>query len=270
VSARTVRAPAHRPAPNAARLAVALVLAVAGPAAGAQPVAVASGAGPAARDVAPAGRSARDSAMTTARTFARAGAIDAAIRAYEAWLAAEPDDAAAWRDLAVQRRRAGRMREGIAALERAQALDPDDGTGRRIRQWRAAAAASVEPEVVGTRDSDGNVTRRAGLAVGLADRARLRVTASARARRADDGLAAAALDEGRLAAVWRPRAALRVELAGGAARTGYRVADTAAAAGRRPRAGARRRGRAAPGAGVSTVRGEHRPAGARARAVGAA
>jgi hypothetical protein len=91
--------------------------------------------------------------------------------------------------------------------------------------------------------------------VGLADRARTRVTASAARRRADDGLTAAAIDEGRLTAVWRPRAALRVELAGGVARTGYRVTDTTPAA----ESGGRGRGRGqvtrtASGAVVSTAR----------------
>jgi hypothetical protein len=185
----------------------------------------------------------RDVAMRQAQRLVRAGRTDAAIRCYEAWLVGAPDDAAAWRALAVQRRRAGRVREGIAALEQAIALDPSPTGQRQLRQWRAAAAPSVEPVALRTRDSDGIANVRAGVGLSLPDVGRTRTTASVTRRRTTDGLVPATVREGRVTSVWRPRAALRIEVAGGLARTGFPGANSTP---RRSGDGARSPG--APGA----------------------
>src|SRR2546430_4113087 len=102
----------------------------------------------------------RDAIVGRARVLARARRTDAAIAAYEQWLAAHPTDAEAWRELGRERTRAGLPAEAAQALERAQALAPDGATARRLAVAQAAAAPPPAPQGSGRHDSDGHTTPR--------------------------------------------------------------------------------------------------------------
>jgi tetratricopeptide repeat protein len=164
----------------------------------------------------------RDAVIGRARVLAQASRTDAAILAYERWLALYPKDAEAWSELARERLRRGRPADAARALERAQALAPDGATARRLALVRAAAAAAVTPLASGSRDSDGNTTLRVGAAAELAASAGragdTRFGAEASRTRVGDGFTTAVLDQFLLRAAWRPRAVLRVDAAGGATR----------------------------------------------------
>jgi hypothetical protein len=71
------------------------------------------------------------------------GATDRAIGLYEAWLAAHPDDAGVWRELAMAYDRARWWPLAVSALERAVALSPQDArlAGRLTAARRRAAPA---------------------------------------------------------------------------------------------------------------------------------
>ncbi|GLC23958.1 tetratricopeptide repeat protein [Roseisolibacter agri] len=160
----------------------------------------------------------RDVAMTRGRVLARADRTDAAIAAYEAHLATAPRDAEAWRALAEQRRRAGNVPTALDALAQAQAVEPDAGTARRITAWRRATAAVVEPQAIGSRDSDDNVRLGGGVAVTLPPAGALRTTIAAslvRGTAVDDTVTT---DGARVDLAWRPRATLRLDLGTGVQR----------------------------------------------------
>src|SRR5206468_2544619 len=121
----------------------------------------------------------RDAIVGRARVLARARRTDAAIAAYEQWLAAHPTDAEAWRELGRERTRAGLPAEAAQALERAQALAPDGATARRLAMAQVAAAPALAPQVSGSHDSDGNTTLRLGSAAEPQRRVAVRVVAAA-------------------------------------------------------------------------------------------
>lgn len=64
--------------------------------------------------------------LATARQAAKAGQTDAAIRAYRNAIAASPDSAFLYREMAAVERQRGQTRDAIDHLKRANALDPTD------------------------------------------------------------------------------------------------------------------------------------------------
>jgi len=127
----------------------------------------------------------RDGVVGRARILVRARRTGAAIAAYERWLAAHPRDAEAVRELAAA---------------------------------RVAAAPAVTPLVGGSHDSDGNTTLRLGGTAELAAPGPTRVAVAASRERVWDGVTAAGLEELTLRAAARPRGALQIDAAAGAAR----------------------------------------------------
>ena len=166
----------------------------------------------------------------SARVLARAGHTDEAIIAYERWLERSPNDAEAWRELAAQRRRAGRFSEAIVALQRASALDSSAATTRAvtrdIARARDAQRGTIEPRLTGSRDSDGLTTTGAGLIVTSPLLRRSRVSASTAAGSAGDGTASRASQGVTLGLEYRPLAQLRLLLAGGISRADRSFIDT--------------------------------------------
>ncbi|HEU5173999.1 MAG TPA: tetratricopeptide repeat protein [Gemmatimonadaceae bacterium] len=135
----------------------------------------------------------RDVHIGRARALARMGYTSEAIRSYERWLATSPGDAEATRELAAQRRR---------------------------------AAATVEPTVGGSRDSDGVTTWRTGAtftspAIG---QARLHVTAGT--KQAGDALASRGSIDVAIGGSFRPLPQLAVDVAAGIQRADRRFIDT--------------------------------------------
>jgi cytochrome c-type biogenesis protein CcmH/NrfG len=171
----------------------------------------------------------RDVRVGRARLLARAGYTDAAIAEYEQWVAHATRDAEAWRELAAQRRRAGRYPEAVAALEHVDA--PDAGTraavAREIARLRTLSGATVEPLIGGSHDSDGLTTVRAGATVTGPAMGRARAFASASADRAGDGTFARGSQKTSVGIQYRPLAQLRLELVGGIARADRTFVDTA-------------------------------------------
>ena len=169
---------------------------------------------------------ARDVSIGRIRLLGRARRTDDAIAAYARWTAANPGDAQAWRELAAERRRAGRQRSALVALQKAQNAMPEAGTARSIEALRAATAPWVEGVEAASRDSDGNDVRRTGVLVGAmpADALVIRVQASGMSA-GDDELRATVYDAA-VATTWRPVAALRLD-----ARAGVAWSDTAQASG---------------------------------------
>jgi tetratricopeptide (TPR) repeat protein len=96
----------------------------------------------------------RDIQLGRPRLLERLDRTDAAIDAYEAWLADHPTDAEAWGELAAARQRAGRLRTATRALERARELAPDDDSlARRIDTLRVRTAPAVHVGVVGSGET---------------------------------------------------------------------------------------------------------------------
>jgi hypothetical protein len=174
----------------------------------------------------------RDVRIGRARQLVRAGHTDDAIAEYERWLAVTPSDAEAWRELAVQRRRAGRYNEAVAALELAAALDAPPATQRKVARdilrARALARGTAEPRVSGSRDSDGLTTASAGVTLTSPLLGRARLSASTSADRAGDGIRSRGSQDAALGLQFRPLAQLRLELTGGVARSDRSFIDTAA------------------------------------------
>ncbi len=184
----------------------------------------------------------RDVVFARTRSLQRAGRLDAAITRYELQTAANPSDEEAWQGLAEQRRRAGRLPEAIDALERAQALHATTRRASQLTAWKHDTHVQIEPAVVLTRDSDANVTRRAGVNVRLplVGRAAVSVAASAlQASNADLFPGTPSAQSASLGAVWRPRAAFSAEanvgLTQGAAPSTTVTTTTTTGPQRRPR-----------------------------------
>ena len=170
----------------------------------------------------------RDVWIGRARILAQGNRTDDAIDLYGRWLAHHDDDAEAWRELAAQCSKAGRVGAAIAALEKAQTIHATPATARRLRTLHAMAAPWTGPIGEGSRDSDGNQRERAGLTIGgtLGDRfgadAHGAVTHVGAA-----GVASSVYDAG-IGARWRPVASLRT-----AAELGLAMADSVVAGGQR-------------------------------------
>jgi tetratricopeptide (TPR) repeat protein len=177
----------------------------------------------------PRSERARGAQVGRARALAGAGRTQEAIAAYEGWLATNRDDPQAWRELARELQRAGRPRAAGEALARAAAAPgaADDGPTRRLlRQARLAAAPTVDVSAETGTDSDGNRTARREAALGLAWRDGWRVRVVAGRSGVGDGTPGVrrrSATDVALGAEWRPRPALAVDAAVGAAS----VADTA-------------------------------------------
>jgi hypothetical protein len=172
----------------------------------------------------------RDANLARARTLAHANHTDDAIAAYEQWLARSPDDAEAWRELAAQRRRAGRYDEEIAALKRASSLDETPATRRivekNIARARSSGRGTIEPRLSGSRDSDGLTTSGAGLTVTSPLLGRARLSAMTAAGSAGDGASSRTSHDVMLGVEYRPLAQLRLQFNGGVVRADRSFIDT--------------------------------------------
>lgn len=160
----------------------------------------------------------RDAVIGRARVLARARRTDAAVAAYQEWLATHDRDAEAWRELARELVRAGRPGEAVRALERAQVRAPDPDVARRLTVVRAAAAPAFTPLVSGSRDSDGNTTLRLGGAVEMAAMGPLRLGMYAGREQVRDGLTSTGINALAITALWQPRAVMKVDGSAGAVR----------------------------------------------------
>jgi Cytochrome c biogenesis factor len=172
----------------------------------------------------------RDVRVGRARLLARAGYADAAIVEYEQWVARTPRDGEAWRELAAQRRRAGRYPEAVAALERVDAPDAEarSTVARDLERMRGLGRATIEPLVGGSRDVDGLTTVRAGITASSPTIGRGRAFVSASTDRAGDGTFVRGSQQTAIGVQYRPLAQLRLELAGGVVRADRTLVDTAA------------------------------------------
>jgi len=170
----------------------------------------------------------RDVRVGRARLLARRGYTDASIAEYEQWVARAPKDAEAWRELATQRRRAGRYPEAAAALERAESADVGarQAVTRDLGRVRALGRATIEPLVGASLDADGLTTMRAGAIATSPALGRGRAFISASADRAGDGTFARASQKTTVGVQFRPLAQLQLELAGGVARADRALVDT--------------------------------------------
>lgn len=101
----------------------------------------------------------RDIALGRPRLLAQLVRTDAAISAYEEWVALHAEDAEAWRELGIERQRAGRSRGAIVAFERAQALMPGTSElARRIEALRTQRAPAVEFGGIGVLETGVSAT----------------------------------------------------------------------------------------------------------------
>jgi len=160
----------------------------------------------------------RDGVVGRAHILARAGRTDAALATYEQWLAAHPDDAGVWSDLARQELRAGRPGDAARALRRAQTITPSPALAQRLAAAQAVAAPSFAPFTRGTRDSDGNTTLRVGGAVDLAAHGPTRFGFLADRGHVADGVTNVAFEELALRVATQPQAVLKLEGTMGATR----------------------------------------------------
>lgn len=135
----------------------------------------------------------RDVHVGRARALARLGYASEAIRSYERWLATSPGDADASRELAAQRRR---------------------------------AAATFEPAVGGSRDSDGVTTWRAGMTFTSPDLGRSRVHVTAGTKQAGDALASRGAVDVAIGGSFRLLSQLAIDVAAGIQRADRRFIDT--------------------------------------------
>ena len=169
----------------------------------------------------------RDVLIGKARILAESGRTDQAIVSYESWTSAHPGDAEAQRELAVQRRRAGRYREAERAFRASNESEPAERTTRASAAARAFAAPALELTTGGSRDSEENQTTRAGAAVSvqLADRARIQLSGGMRWL---SGFSDATIVDGALGLFARPLASFRFEAFAGLARphSTFTVTDT--------------------------------------------
>jgi tetratricopeptide (TPR) repeat protein len=113
--------------------------------------------------------------ITRAQTASNAGQWDVARAAYEQAIAASPDSAFLYRDLAIAERRAGRSAEALVQVRQALTLDPNDARAHAtlaalLDEQGDAAGALVEYERARTLDAS---------EVSAADLARARENATA-------------------------------------------------------------------------------------------
>jgi Tetratricopeptide repeat len=99
----------------------------------------------------------RDAALLAAQALAWSGNLRDAIGRYQRWLASHPDDSEAWVALAQSWRWASRADDARQALEHALTADPRNANAQQQLAWtRVALAASFEPTISSTDDSDDN------------------------------------------------------------------------------------------------------------------
>jgi hypothetical protein len=99
----------------------------------------------------------RDAALLAAQARAWSGNLRDAIARYQRWLGSHPDDAEAWVALAQSWRWASRAEDARQALEHALSADPRNANAQQQLAWtRVALAASFEPTISSTNDSDDN------------------------------------------------------------------------------------------------------------------
>ena len=169
----------------------------------------------------------RDVIIGRARILAESGRTDQAIASYESWTSSHSADAEAQRELAVQRRRAGRYREAEKAFRASNEIEPAERISRASAVARAFAAPALELTTGGLRDSEENQTTRAGAAVSvqLADRARIQLSGGMRWL---SGFSDATIVDGAVGLFSRPLASFRFEAIGGVARprSTFTVTDT--------------------------------------------
>lgn len=143
----------------------------------------------------------RDVHVGRARVLARTQRTDAAIAAYERWLAVRPGDAEARRELETQRRRAGQVAAG-----------PN--------------RATIEPRLSGSRDSDGLTTLRTGAVFTSALHGGARFLAGVSTGSSGDGSFARASADASAGVTYRPLAQLRLEGSAGVVRADRAFIDT--------------------------------------------
>jgi hypothetical protein len=148
-----------------------------------------------------------------------AGSDEAALAWFVRYVRLEPDDAWGWIAVGDKYLRVGKVIEARDAYRRAAKLAPQAKEIRpRLDRAGVRAAPVLEPLGGVTGDSDGNRTWKFGLSGDAALRSGFRIGAKATRAHISDGLTAAILDEGLFRLQGRPRAALRLEAAGGGVR----------------------------------------------------
>jgi tetratricopeptide (TPR) repeat protein len=157
----------------------------------------------------------RDVTVGKARLLARAGLPEQAIQEYLEWLEKHPEDVEVWREISWQWLKAGRPRRAVAALERAQSLEPSPSTAARLAAARARTAPAGFLSLGYSRDSDGNAGRSLGLAGDLmaVDGARIRLNLET--AHLEDGLNTAATRTASLGASFTPRSNWSLEASAG-------------------------------------------------------
>ena len=137
---------------------------------------------------------------------------------FKRYAALERDDAWGWVAVGERSLRVGRTVEAREAYQRAATLEPtDDDIRQRFAKARLRAAPAVEPQFGYARDSDDGTTSKFGASGDVALRGGWRVGARLSRSTISDGFVDATLSESMLRLEGRPRAAWRIDLAGGAA-----------------------------------------------------
>ena len=144
---------------------------------------------------------------------------EAALRWYRRYAELEPDDAWGWLAVGDKYLRLGKSVEAQHAYRRAaQLAHKEEDVQQRMTKARFRNAPVLEPVGGYSEDSDGNQTWRFGASGDVAIRGGFRFGVRATRSDIDDGLTTAVLDEGVFRLEGRPRAALRLQVEGGAAR----------------------------------------------------
>lgn len=151
-----------------------------------------------------------------ARRLSRAGQRDAAIVEYERWVQNNPRDFAGWRDLGVERMRAERYAEAIAAFQQALELREDEALRSRLEYARSRMGYSLVTAVNGSRDSDGVYVLRGSVTGDGHLAARWRYGVSSNRLLLGAAETRTSLQETNVWTRWRPLHAVRMEAAAGA------------------------------------------------------
>jgi tetratricopeptide (TPR) repeat protein len=147
----------------------------------------------------------RDAALLAAQAVAWSGSLRGAIVRYERWLSSHPNDTEALTGLAQVWRWAGRAEETRQASQRAVDADPRNANARNQLEWaNAALAASLEPTVATTDDSDDNRSTTFTVRSGFAAPWSARVLADGSYRVADLGTRHGTAATVRASSSWSP------------------------------------------------------------------
>ena len=110
----------------------------------------------------------RDATLGAAHALAWSGQLDSAIARYERWVRGHPADADAWTGMAQAWRWSGRPAVARQALQRALTAQPQHYEAlAELRSLEASVAASIEPTVTSTNDTDRNASTTFGLRMGV-------------------------------------------------------------------------------------------------------